>query len=132
MKQTLKKLSKSSQADQLVKKLQDGHILAQAAMAWRQQIMEDSANRSRQQSETFKVGDRVWLNLKNISTLRSSKKFAWLHAKYKVTKIISRHVVELDIPSGIHPRFDVDLLKSVMVLSDVLFKLYSELITKVS
>ena len=84
-------------------------------MAWRQQIMEDSANRSRHQSETFKVGDRVWLSLKNISTPQPSKKFAWLHAKYKVVKIISPHVVELDIPSGIHPRFHVDLIKKAAV-----------------
>ncbi|KAI0990885.1 hypothetical protein K3495_g17302, partial [Podosphaera aphanis] len=53
----------------------------------------------------------VWLNLKNITTPRPSKKFAWLHSKYKVSKVISPHVVELDIPSGIHPRFHVDLLK---------------------
>lgn len=106
-----KKTLKVRQADQLVKKLEDGHALAQAAMAWRQQIMEDCANRGRQQSENFKEGDRVWLNLKNIATPRPSKKFAWLHAKYEVVKIISPHVVELDIPSGIHPRFHVDLLK---------------------
>lgn len=34
-----------------------------------------------------------------------------MHAKYKVVNIISPHVVELSIPSGIHPRFHVDLLK---------------------
>ena len=73
--------------------------------------MEDTANRGRQQAEIFKEGDRVWLNLKNIATPRPSKKFAWLHAKYKIVKVVSPHVVELDIPSGIHPRFHVDMLK---------------------
>lgn len=53
--------------------MQDWHALAQAAMAWRQQIMEDSANRGRQQSHTFKVGDCVWLNLKIIAIPRSLK-----------------------------------------------------------
>lgn len=36
---------------------------------------------------------------------------AWINAKYKVTKVISPHVVELDVPSKIWPRFHVDLLR---------------------
>lgn len=102
---------KTQQADALINKLKEGEALAQAAMAWRQQVMEDTSNRGRQQADCFKEGDRVWLNLKNVATPRASKKLAWLHSKYKVTKIISPHVVELDIPSGIHPRFNVDMLK---------------------
>lgn len=101
----------AKKAETLVKKLEEGQSMAQVAMAWRQQLMEDKSNKNRQQQEIFKIGDRVWLNLKNITTPRPSKKFAWLHSKYKITKIISPHVVELDIPIGIHPRFHVDLLK---------------------
>lgn len=66
-------------------------------------------------SEKFKNGDLVRLNLKNIETPRPTKKFAWLHAKYKITKVISPHVVELDIPTGIYPRFHVDLLKRAAI-----------------
>ncbi|KAI0998731.1 hypothetical protein K3495_g9465 [Podosphaera aphanis] len=80
-------------------------------MAWRQQIMEESANRGRQQAQIFKEGDNVWLNLRNVTTPRPSKKLSWLHGKYKVVKIISPHVVELDMPTGVYPRFHVDLLK---------------------
>ena len=108
----IKKISlKARKADLLVEKIQEGQDLTQAAMSWRQQIMEDTANRGRQQAEKFNEGDLVWLNLKNISTPRPSKKFDWVHAKYRIVKIISPHVVELDIPRGIHPRFHVDLLK---------------------
>lgn len=39
------------------------------------------------------------------------KKLSWVNAKYRVTKVISPHVVELDVPSGIWPKFHVDLLK---------------------
>ncbi|KAI1000740.1 hypothetical protein K3495_g7457 [Podosphaera aphanis] len=102
---------KAQQADLLIKKLKEGHALAQSAMIWRKQVMEESANRGRQQSENFKEGDRVWLNLKNVETPRLSKKLAWLHNKYRVVKVISSHVVELDVPTGIHPRFNADLLK---------------------
>ncbi|KAI0992246.1 hypothetical protein K3495_g15940 [Podosphaera aphanis] len=80
-------------------------------MAVSQQRMEDSANKHRQTAIMFKVGDKVWLNLKNIQTPQQSKKLSWLNAKYQVTKVVSPHVVELDVPSNIHPRFHVDLLK---------------------
>jgi hypothetical protein len=73
--------------------------------------MEDNSNKSRDQAQVFRVGDAVWLNLKNISTPQASKKLAWLNAKYRVQKVISPHVVELDVPTGIFPRFHVDLLK---------------------
>lgn len=46
-----------------------------------------------------------------MATPQPSKKLSWLHSKYRVVKVISPHVVELDIPSGIHPRFHVDMLK---------------------
>ncbi|KAI1005946.1 hypothetical protein K3495_g2275 [Podosphaera aphanis] len=36
---------KAPQADLLIKKLEEGHALAQSAMIWRQQVIEDSANR---------------------------------------------------------------------------------------
>lgn len=62
-------------------------------MATAQQRMEDSANKHRQPGIMFKVGDRVWLNLKNIQTPQQSEKLSWLNA------------------SCIHPGFHVDLLK---------------------
>lgn len=36
---------------------------------------------------------------------------AWLNAKYSIIKVISPHVVELDVTSRIWPRFHVQLLK---------------------
>lgn len=98
-------------AHDFVKRLVDAQEFAQAAMASAQQRMESSANKNRQPQELFKVGDHVWLNLKNISTPQLSKKLSWINAKYRITKIISPHVVELDVPSKIWPRFHVDLLK---------------------
>ena len=73
--------------------------------------MEEQANKGRNPAPKFYVGDKVWLNLKNIQTPRPKKKLAWVNAKYKITKIISPHVVELDVPSKIWPRFHVDLVR---------------------
>ncbi|KAI1002886.1 hypothetical protein K3495_g5321 [Podosphaera aphanis] len=103
--------SNARKADNFARKLEEGQALAQASMAWRQQIMEDAGNQGRQQSEVFKLGDCVWLNLKNIATPRPSRKPSWLHAKYEVVKITSPHVIQLDVPIGVHPRFHVDMLK---------------------
>lgn len=41
---------------------------AAAAMALAQQFMEEQSNRSRAQAMLFHVGDKVWLNLRNIQT----------------------------------------------------------------
>ncbi|KAL5596445.1 uncharacterized protein BROUX77_007129 [Berkeleyomyces rouxiae] len=98
-------------AEKFIQRLHEGWELAQAAMAARQQDMEDQANRSRGPQVRFEVGDTVWLKLKNISTPQLSKKLSWTNAMYKVRKIVSPHVVELDVPTNVHPRFHVDLLK---------------------
>jgi hypothetical protein len=98
-------------AERFVERLCAAQEFAQAAMASTQQRMEDNSNRNRDQAQVFKVGDAVWLNLKNISTPQASKKLSWLNAKYRVRKVVSPHVMELDVPTGIFPRFHVDLLK---------------------
>jgi hypothetical protein len=97
--------------EQVVKKLKDARDWAEAAIAAAQQTQEQHANRYRQPATQFKVGDRVWLNLKNVKTDRPSKKLDWQHAKYTVTKVISSHAYELDVPPGIHNRFHVTLLR---------------------
>lgn len=60
-------------AIQYVKRLKDAQDFAQAAMASSQQRTEDNANRLRRQPERFKVGDKVWLDLRNIKTPQLSK-----------------------------------------------------------
>ena len=101
----------SKRATNFVKRLVEAQELAQASMASAQERMEHNANKSRKEADIFKPGDRVWLNLKNIQTPQLSKKLSWLNAKYQVTKVIDSHSVELNTPTGIWPRFHVDLLK---------------------
>lgn len=59
----------------------------------------------------LKVGDKVWLNLKNVITPKLKKKLSWKNAKYKITKVISPDVYQLDVPSGIYSKFFVGLLR---------------------
>ena len=96
-----------------VQKLLDARNFAEAALAAAQQQQEYYANQHREVPKSFQLGDKVWLNLKNIRTLRPSKKLDWIHAKYTITKIFpeSPHFYELDVPTGIHNRFHISLLR---------------------
>lgn len=80
-------------------------------MAAAQIKMEDQANKGRNSAPKFYVCDKVWLNLKKLQTPQLKNKWAWVNAKYKVIKIISPHVVELDVPCKIWPRFHVKLIR---------------------
>ncbi|KAI0993682.1 hypothetical protein K3495_g14502 [Podosphaera aphanis] len=94
-----------------VQRLRDAQDFAQAAMASAQQRSESNANRFRRQPERFQVGDKVWLDLRNIKTPQLSKKLAWQHAKYEVTAVPDALTVELNVPGNIHNRFHVELVK---------------------
>ncbi|KAI0995454.1 hypothetical protein K3495_g12725, partial [Podosphaera aphanis] len=98
-------------AERYVTRLKEAEEFAQAAMASSQQRYEDNANRHRRQPEVFKVGDKVWLNLRNVSTPQLSKKLAWLHAKYEDTAVPNPLTAELNVPGNIHKRFHVELVK---------------------
>ena len=94
-----------------VQRLRDAQDFAQAAMASAQQRSESYANNSRRQPEKFKVGDRVWLDLRNVNTPQLSKKLAWLHAKYDFISIPNPLTVELNVPENIHKHFHVEIVK---------------------
>ena len=95
----------------MVAKLKEACEWAQAAMAATQQNQQEQANRGRQAPVTYKVGDKVWLHLKNISTERPCKKLDWVHAKYTVTKVLNSHVYELNVPRGVYRKFHTSLLR---------------------
>ena len=67
-------------------------------MGWAQEQMEKYANRSRRPTEQFRVGDSVWLDLRNIKSPRTSKKLSWTHAKFKVIAVPFPHVVNAREP----------------------------------
>ncbi|KAI0998519.1 hypothetical protein K3495_g9678 [Podosphaera aphanis] len=63
--------------NKFVKRLRNAQEFAQAAMASTQRRCESAANRRRRQPENFKVGEKVWHDLRNIKTPQLSKKLAW-------------------------------------------------------
>lgn len=103
--------SPQARARAFVDRIIQGQSMAQAAMTTAQQLMEESANHHRRPAERFKPGDTVWLNLKNVETPQQKKKLSWTQAKYRIQKEIAPDVYQLDVPTGIHNRFFVDLLR---------------------
>ncbi|SPO07798.1 uncharacterized protein DNG_10493 [Cephalotrichum gorgonifer] len=102
---------KEADANKLVHRLEEAVQFAQAAIATAQAKSEEAANKRRAPAERYEVGDLVWLNVSNYRSPRPSKKLDWLHRKYRVTKVLGSHNVELDVPSGIENHFHVDLLR---------------------
>lgn len=102
---------KEVDASKLVARLDEVVQFAQASMAAAQARAEKSTNKRRRPPERYEVGDLVWLHVGNYRSPRPCKKLDWLHRKYRVTRVLGSHTVELAVPSGIHPRFHVDVLR---------------------
>ncbi len=90
----------------ITKYLQEEMLLAQARY-------EETANRNRQPAPTFQVGQKVWLDARNIKTLRPLKKLDWKNlGPFEITDVISPFAYRLALPASmkIHPVFNVHLL----------------------
>ena len=86
------------------------------------EVLKDSLERSRRyfdqdhlEAPPYKVGDKVWLNTRNIKTKRPMKKLdvRWI-GPLKVLEKISTHAFRLELPKGlsrIHNVFHVDLIE---------------------
>jgi hypothetical protein len=106
-------ISMKERGESIVRKIQQAAEWAIVSSTYEQQQMEGTANRSRQPAPRYKVGDQVWLDLRNIRTQRRSKKFDWKAAKYTVTRIWKDNpsIIELDVPGQLHRTFHVDLIR---------------------
>ena len=104
-------LSPTEQGRQLVERWRNSADMAKAAIAVAQKAQERHSNIRRLVGDEFRSGDRVWLKLKHVKTMRLIKKLDWIALPYRVFACIGTHVVQLDTPLGIHPIFHVSLVK---------------------
>ena len=116
--------SSVQKADQIVQKMKKATEWAQMTMTVTQQVQKKMMNQKRQQSYNFKKRDKVWLNLKNIHTDHSCKKFDAKNVKYTIVKKISSHFFCLNTLSGIH-----NVFHSVMLQSAVMNAFFSQYMT---
>lgn len=86
--------------------LREQTLLAQARY-------EDSANKSRSTAPKFEVNQLVWLNAKNIKTLRPRKKLDWKNlGPFPIAEVLGPYTYRLKLPLSltIHDVFNVDQL----------------------
>ncbi|MDI6015458.1 reverse transcriptase domain-containing protein [Escherichia coli] len=100
-------------AEAILTKLKKATEWAQASMAAAQQEQEDFVNRSRDPAVEYRIGDEVWLDLRNLRTDRPSKKLDAKNGRFKVLEKIGSHAYRLDTPGTIHNVFHVNLLRPV-------------------
>ncbi len=107
--------SSVQKADQIVQKVKKVTEWAQMTMTVAQQIQKETVNQKRQQSYNFKKEDKIWLNLKNIHTDYSCKKFDVKNVKYIIVKKISLHFFCLNTLLSIHSVFHSVMFQSAIM-----------------
>ena len=105
----IRKKGKNEKAEEFVKKMKERHEEAKAVLVKLQEEMKRQADRSRKETEEYRVGDKVLISTKDFSmelrkraTKKLTEKFI---GPYVVRKIVSENTVELELPAmlRIHP-----------------------------
>jgi hypothetical protein len=107
------KETKVESVEDFVTRIQEVRDEAKAALGHAAEQMAKYFDRSRSSAPDIKVGDQVWLDARNLTTKRPSKKLDHRRlGPYKVIQKISSHVYKLQLPKTmkIHPVFHVILL----------------------
>ncbi len=101
-------------AEVFAQKMNDVVDFLKAEMTSAQGRHEEQTNRYRTPARRFREGQLVWLDSRNIRTLRPQKKLDWKNlGPFPIKKVVSSHAYELDLPAAmrIHPVFNVSLLR---------------------
>ncbi|TKA43710.1 hypothetical protein B0A49_13608, partial [Cryomyces minteri] len=104
----------AEEIDRFATQMQTLHEYLQDEMRWAQAMQEKWTNRHRLPPPAYRLGDKVWLSTRNLSTTRPSKKLDYRQiGPYSVTEIISPTTYKLDLPHDfqIHDVFHTNLLR---------------------
>ena len=105
----IRKKGKNEKAEEFAREMKERHEEARAVLVKAQKEMKRQADRSRKESEEYRVGDKVLISIKDFSTeliKRATKKLTEKFiGPYVVRKIVSENAVELELPASlrIHP-----------------------------
>lgn len=105
-------------ANEIADHMEQVHDHLRSQMRFAQARQEHYANQSREPEPRYQVGDKVYLDLRNIKTKRPSKKLDFKNrGPFTITKIIGNargNAYQLDLPStmNVHPVFHTSLLKA--------------------
>ena len=100
-------------ADNIFTKLKQTNDSVQTAIIVAQKKQQEYADKFRIQTPKYKIKDKVWLTLKNVTTAIENKKFDAKQAKYTILEDMGFHNFRLNTPPGIRNVFHVDKLRAV-------------------
>lgn len=112
--QSTREKTERTRAEKFAKAAAERSRYCQEQISLAQSRMEEQANKSRKPSPNYQEGDFVWLNIKNVPTVRPSKKLDDKYARCKVIKRAGPNSYELELPLGMekmHNKFHTSLLR---------------------
>lgn len=101
-------------ADSFASHMENIFSYLRSQMTYAQALYTETANSHRDPAPAYHPGDSVWVNAKNIQTLRPRKKLDWKNlGPFKVIKPVGSHAYHLQLPPRMHfhPVFPVSLLR---------------------
>jgi transposase InsO family protein len=104
----------SRDAEDFSKRMQEIIEYTRAEMKSAQARYEEFANKTRRPARQYREGELVWLDSRNIRTLRPQKKLDWKNlGPFRIRRAVNAYAYELDLPASmrIHPVFNVRLLR---------------------
>ena len=111
---TQSKRTEMRSADKLVQRIDELKRMLKAELKWSQDIQAGQADRNRQPSPAYRVGDMVMLDARNIHTKRPSKSLDHKNlGPFRIIRVIDNAAYELELPKsmqGIFPVFHPWLL----------------------
>ncbi|KAI0992729.1 hypothetical protein K3495_g15456 [Podosphaera aphanis] len=102
-------------ANDFINQMNDLNTFLRENMTASQAFYEKYANQHRSNPSSYQVGDKVFVNAKNIKTKRPSKKLDWKNlGLFQIVKVISSHSYQLSLPKDLksfHPVFHTSLFR---------------------
>ena len=101
----IRKKGKNKKAEEFVREMKKRHEEARAALVKSQEEMKRQADKSRKETEEYRVGDKVLISTKDFSIDLMKRAMKKLMKKfigpYVVRKIVSENAVELELPASL-------------------------------
>jgi hypothetical protein len=110
--------TKNAEAEDFVTHMKEIRVEATSALKQAALDMKRYYDRTHADAPSYKEGDKVWLNAKNIKTTRPAKKldYKW-YGPFSIKQVISSVAYKLDLPlsmARLHPTFHVSLLRPAL------------------
>ena len=113
----IRKKEKNEKAEEFVRKMKERHEEARTVLVKLQKEMKRQTDRSRKETEEYRVGDKVLISIKDFlmelrkkATKKLTEKFI---GPYVIKKVVSENAVELELPAVLRIHLMVDVRRLV-------------------